>query len=335
MMEAVVFTEYGSPDVLRLGEVPAPVPKDNEIRVRVYATPVSFGDVMARNFKNVTPRAFSMPLPLWLLTRIAFGVRRPNKQVLGSEFAGKVEAVGKAVRRFRVGDAVFGYRAMNFGANAEYLCMPEDGLVAPKPASMTYQEAAALSYGALTALNLLRQGGVQQGERVLINGASGAIGSYAVQLAKYFGAHVTGVCSTAGVEVVKALGADRVIDYTREDFTTDSETYDLVFDVLGKSSFSRVRHVLKPDGRYLLASFKMRQLGEMVWTSLRGGKRVVCALSSEKPQDLMLIGELAEAGKIKVIIDRCYPLEQAADAHRYVEGGHKRGSVVLTLAPAV
>jgi NADPH:quinone reductase-like Zn-dependent oxidoreductase len=330
-MKAVVYTEYGPPDVLRLQEVEKPAPKDHEILIRVYAISVNVGDIWARNFKAITPSRFTMPLPLWLPSRMYFGVRRPRIHILGNEFAGEVEAVGKDVKRFRKGDRVFGYRGQKMGANAEYLCMPEDGLVAIKPANMTDEEAATVPYGALTALSLLRKVNVQPGQKVLINGASGGIGAAAVQLAKHFGAEVTGVCGTPRMEFVKALGADRVIDYTREDFTKNGETYDLIFDILGKSSFSRCKRSLEPNGRILYASFKMKHLVQMLWTSIRGGKKVVCALSSERPEDLHFIKELAEEGKIKAMIDRCYPLEQAAEAHRYVEKGQKTGSVVITV----
>ncbi|HVF24584.1 MAG TPA: NAD(P)-dependent alcohol dehydrogenase [Anaerolineales bacterium] len=217
------------------------------------------------------------------------------------------------------------------GANAEYLCIPEGGLVAIKPTNMTYEEAATVPYGALTALNLLRKVNIQRGQKVLINGASGGIGSAAVQLAKYFGAEVTGVCSTPRLGFVKSLGADKVIDYTKEDFTKNGQTYDLIFDILGKSSFARGKNSLNENGRYLLASFKMKQIFQMLWTSMTGSKKVICALSGEKVEDLLFIKELVEAGKIKSLIDRCYPLDQAADAHRYVETGHKKGNVVITL----
>ncbi|HXQ33472.1 MAG TPA: NAD(P)-dependent alcohol dehydrogenase, partial [Anaerolineales bacterium] len=213
----------------------------------------------------------------------------------------------------------------------EYLCMAEDGLVAFKPANMSYAEAASVPYGGLTALNLLRKVNIQPGQKVLINGASGGIGSAAVQLAKYYGAEVTGVCATPRLEFVKSLGADKVIDYTKEDFTKNGETYDLIFDILGKSSFSRCKSSLKQNGRYLLASFKMKQLFQMLWTSLIGDRKVICALSSENPKDLIFIKELVEAGKIKSIIDRRYPLEQIAEAHRYIEEGYKKGSVVITV----
>jgi NADPH:quinone reductase-like Zn-dependent oxidoreductase len=329
-MKAIVYTEYGPPDVLQLKEVAKPAPKDNELMVKIYAAAVNYGDISARNFGNVSPREFNMPFLFWLPARMAFGFRKPKKQILGSEFAGEIEAVGKDVKRFKVGDPVFGYRGPNFGAYAEYLCMPEDGLVAIKPANMSYEEAAAVPYGALTALNLLRKVDIQPGQKVLINGASGAIGSAAVQIAKHFGAEVTGVCGSPGLAFVQALGADKVIDYTQEDFTQNGETYDLIFDILGRSSFSRCKGSLKPNGRYLLASFKFKQLWQMVWTSLRGGQKVICALSMEKPADLMLVKEMVEAGQIKTIIDRRYPLVQAAEAHRHVETGHNKGKVVIT-----
>lgn len=330
-MKAIVYTEYGPPEVLHLQEVNKPVPKENELLVRIHATPVSFGDIMARNFKNITPRNFTMPLLFLFFAKIFLGFRKPRVTILGSEFAGEIEEIGKGVKHFKKGDQVFGYRGQNFGACAEYLCVPEDSLVALKPVTMTYEEAAAVPYGALTALDLLRKVNIQRGQKVLINGASGSIGSAAVQLAKYYGAEVTGVCSTPRREYVKSLGAEKVIDYMKEDFTQNGETYDLIFDILGKSSFARCKNSLNQNGRYLLASFKTKQLLQMLWTSLTGTKKVLCALWSEKAEDLPYIKELVEAGKIKSVIDRCYPLEQAAEAHRYVEQGNKKGNVVLTL----
>jgi NADPH:quinone reductase-like Zn-dependent oxidoreductase len=331
-MKAIVYTEYGTPDVLHLTEVEKPAPKDNEVLIRIHATSVNIGDIWARNFKAMSPRKFTMPLPIWLPARMYFGFTKPKINILGSEFAGQVEATGKNVIRFRKGDPVFGYRGQRMGANAEYLCMPEDGPVAIKPANMTYEEAATVPGGALTALSLLRKVNIQRGQKVLINGASGSIGSAAVQLAKYFGAEVTGVCGTPRLEFVKALGADKVIDYTREDFTKNGETYDLIFDILGKSSFSKCRNSLKQNGIYLLASFKMKQIFQMLWTSRTSGKKVICALSSENLEDLAFIRRLVEEGKIRSIIDKCYPLEQTAEAHRYVEKGSKTGSVIITLA---
>ena len=331
MMKAIEYTEYGSPEVLHLTEVTKPAQKDNEILIRVRATSITVGDLWARNFKEISPRNFSMPLLLWLPARMFFGISKPRISILGSEFAGDVEAVGRDVTRFKAGDAVFGYRGQSMGANAEYLCMPEDGMVTIKPINMTYEEAATVPYGALTALNLLRKVNVQAGQKVLIIGASGGIGSAAVQLAKYFGAEVTGVCSTAGLGFVRSLGADKVIDYTREDFSKNGETYDLIFDIVRKSSFVQCKDSLKPGGVYLLASFKMKQLFQMLWTSVRGGMRVVCALSAEKPGDLDFIRELVKAGKFRSIIDKCYPLEQTAEAHRYAEMEGKKGKVAITL----
>ena len=292
-MKAIVYTEYGSPDVLHLAEVAKPAPKDDEVLIRVEATSVNFGDLTARDFKSITPRVFSMPLPLWLLSRLAFGLNKPVNPILGSEFAGVVEAVGAQVTRFKPGDAVFGYRGLAMGAYAEYVCMPESGMLALKPAQMTFEEAAAVPYGALTALSLLRKVNLRPGQKVLINGASGGIGAAAVQLAK---------------------------------------TYDVIFDILGKTSFGRGRVALKPNGLYLFASFKMKQLAQMLWTKIAGGRKVICALSSENPDDLTFIAGLIEAGQYKAIIDRRYPMTEAAEAHRYVEQGRKKGSVVIAVA---
>ncbi len=331
-MKAIVYTQYGSPDVLQLQEVTRPAPKADELLIRISATSVCFGDVLARKFNTTTPRTFSMPALFWLLSRLEFGWRKPRKPILGSAFAGEVAAVGGAVTRFKPGDAVFGYRGPSFGAYAEYLCMPETGMVALQPSNLSAEEAASVPYGALTALSLLKKADIQPGQKVLINGASGAIGSAALQLAKYYGAHVTGVCGTARLAMVKALGADAVIDYTQEDFTRNGQTYDLIFDVLGKTSFSRCKNSLTPNGRYLLASFKMKQLFQMLWTSRVGGKKVICALSSETQADLEQIRDLVEAGVISTVVDRAYPLAQAAEAHRYVEAGQRTGHVVLTVA---
>lgn len=329
-MKAIVFKEYGPPDVLHLEEIAKPTPKDNEIRIRIHATPVHTGDLWARNFKAMTPARFSMPFLLWLPARMYFGFSKPKINILGGEFAGEVEAVGKDVTLFKKGDQVFGYRGQSLGANAEYLCVAENGLVAIKPANMSYEEAACVPYGALTALSLLGKVNIQPGQKVLINGASGGIGSAAVQLAKHYGAEVTGVCATPRLEYVKSLGADKVIDYTKEDFWKNGQTYDLIFDIMRKSSFSDCKNSLSQNGRYLLASFKMKQLFEMLLTS-KADKRVICVLSGESPKDLVFIKELAEAGKFKSIIDKTYPMEQAAEAHRYVEAGHKQGNVVITM----
>jgi NADPH:quinone reductase-like Zn-dependent oxidoreductase len=330
-MKAIVCTEYGPPEVLQLEEVARPAPKDNEVLIRVRATSVNFGDMMARNFKAITPHEFNMPFLFWLLAKISLGLRKPKTTILGSEFAGEIEAVGKDVKHFKKGDQVFGYPGQSFGAYAEYLCMSEDAVLAIKPANITCEEAAVVPYGAIMALNLLHKMNIRPGQKVLVNGASGGIGSAAVQIAKHFGAEVTGVCGTPRLEFVKSLGADKVIDYAKNDFTRNDETYDLIFDILGKSSFSQCKSSLKPNGTLLFASFKMKQLFQMLWTSLAGTKKVVCAIAPGSVEDLISIKELVEAGKIKSIIDRRFPLEEAAEAHRYVELGHKRGSVVITV----
>jgi NADPH:quinone reductase-like Zn-dependent oxidoreductase len=332
-MKAIVCTEFGPPDVLQIQEMEKPTPKENEVLIKVYATSVSYGDLLARNFKNVTPRQFNMPFIFWLLTRIFFGLNKPKIKILGSEFAGEIEAVGKDVTLFKAGDPVFGYLGQNMGAYAEYFCMPEDGVLAIKPANITYEEAASVPMGAIMAIHLLRnKGNIQPGQKVLINGASGGIGSAAVQITKDAGAEVTGVCGTPRLEFVKALGADHVIDYTQEDFTQNGETYDLIFDILGKGSFSRSKDSLTPNGRYLLASFKMKQLFQMLWTSITGSsKKVICAIAPGSTEDLVAVKALVEAGKLKSVIDKTFPMEQAAEAHRYVESGQKKGPVVITV----
>ncbi|HJS30169.1 MAG TPA: NAD(P)-dependent alcohol dehydrogenase [Anaerolineales bacterium] len=330
-MKAIVYTEFGPPDVLRIEELPKPVPKEGEILVRVHATSVNFGDLIARNLRYISSREFYMPLPLLLPTRMYFGFTKPKINILGSEFSGEIEAVGRDVRRFREGDQVIGYLGQRMGAYAEYLCMPEDGLVARKPANMTFPEAAAVPYGAVMATSLLRAGRLLSGQRVLINGASGGIGSAAVQLARHLGAEVTGVCGAPRLDYVRSLGAYRVMDYAQEDPFQNGETYDLIFDILGKTSFSRCKNSLNPHGVYLLASFKTKPLLQMMWTKAAGSKKVICALASEKPENLAFVSELIEAGEFKSIIDRCFPLEEAAQAHRYAESGGRKGQVVLTV----
>jgi NADPH:quinone reductase-like Zn-dependent oxidoreductase len=334
-MRASVLTEFGPPEVLQLREVDKPVPKERDVLIRVHAASVGFGDTLVRDFAAVSPKKFHMPWLFWLIGRLNFGVTKPRVSILGSEFAGRVEAVGKQVTRFKKGDAVFGYRGPRMGAYADYLCMPENGVLAAKPENMTYEQAAVSPYGAIMALGLLRKLRLEPGQDVLVVGASGGIGPAVVRLAKFqFGARVTGVCGSARREYVKSLGADEVIDYTKEDFQDRPETYDVIIDILGKSPYSRCKRILRPRGRLVYVSFKMKQILQMLKTSVLRDKKVICALVAEKQKDLVTAGELMEAGTIQTIVDRAFPLEQAADAHRYAESGAKKGYVVLSLTPA-
>jgi len=330
-MRAIVCTKYGPPEVLQLKEVEKPVPKDNEVLIRICATTITTGDCEIRRLK--LPIEFRLPM------RIYMGLIKPRNSILGTEFAGEIEAVGKYVRLFKVGDQVFGSTFTGSYAYAEYLCMPEEGVVVIKPANMTFEEAAsAVCDGALAALNFLRdKANIQNGQKVLINGASGSKGTFAVQLAKYFGAEVTGVCSTTNLELVKSLGADKVIDYTKEDFTKSGQTYDIIFDTVGKSAFSRCKGSLTRKGIYLSTGIGLPILLHMLWSSKIGGKRAIFSATGLRPvpERLILlkeIKELIEAGKIKSVIDRCYPLEQIVEAHSYVEKGHKKGNVVIMVA---
>ncbi len=330
-MKTIIYTEYGGPDVLHLQETEKPGPKSNEVLVRIHAVSVNYGDIIARNFKNIPAGEFNMPSLFRILARFGFGFSKPKRQILGNTFAGEVEMVGSDVKQFRAGEQVFGYTGEAMGAYAEYLCVPEDSIIALKPSHMTYEEASSVPYGATMALGLLRKVNIQKGQRVIVIGASGAIGSAAVQLAShYFGAEVTGVCSTQGMEYVKNLGAATVIDYKKEDFTKNGESYDLIIDILGKGSFSKYRASLAQNGIYLPVSFKTSKLLQMIRTSVSGGKKVICALATPNQADLEFIREFFDDRKLKSFVDQTFPLEKAAEAHSYVEAGNKKGSVVLT-----
>ena len=325
-MKAIVYTKYGPPDVLQLKDVQKPTPKDDEVLIRTYAATVIAGDCELRSFK--------VPLWYWLPLRIYIGLIRPTRiNILGQELAGEIESVGKDVKLFSKGDQIFAATDIGCGAYAQYKCMREEKTLAIKPANMTYEEAAAVPTGGLNALHFLRKGNIQSGEKVLINGAAGNIGNFAVQLAKSFGAEVTGVDSTGKLDMLRSIGADHVIDYTREDFTKNGQTYDVIFDAVGKSSFSRSVRSLKQNGRYILANPWPSQMVRGLWTSMTSNKKVIFEFARYKTEDLIFLKKLIEAGKIKSVIDRRYPLAQVAEAHRYVDEGHKKGNVVITLEP--
>lgn len=320
-MKAIVCTEYGSPNVLQLKEIEKPTPKQNEVLIKIYATTVTSADIRIR---KADP----------FLVKLFYGFTRPkNNTILGSELAGEIESIGDSVKQFKADDSVFASAGIKLGANAEYICLSEDDAIAIKPTNMTYEEATAIPFGATTALFFLRdQGKIQNGQEVLIYGASGAVGMAAVQLAKFFGAQVTGVCSTAKLELVKSLGADRVIDYTQEDFTQSSKTYDIIFDTIGKSSFSGCLSSLNSHGIYLRGvHINPLVILRGLWTSITSSKKVIGGTAIERKEDLVFLKELIEKGMMKSVIDRCYSLEQTAEAHRYIEQGLKKGNVVITV----
>ncbi len=327
-MKAIVWTAYGSPEGLQLREVETPIPTDNEVRIKIHAATVTAGDCEMRRLE--------LPLMLGLPMRLAIGLRRPtNKTILGMELAGEVESLGANVKLFREGDQVFGIPTFYQGTYAEYVCLPEqsdEGVLAIKPANITFQQAAAVPVGGLEALHYLREGNVQSGERILINGAGGTIGTMAVQLARHFGAEVTAVDTTAKFDMLRSIGAEQVIDFTQEDFTKRGDTYDVIFDVVGKASFSGSIRSLKENGRYLSANPRLSHMVRGPLTARISGKRVITGTTKYHAKDLIFLKELIEAGKITPVIDRTFPLEQVPEAHRFVERGGKKGNVVITVA---
>jgi NADPH:quinone reductase-like Zn-dependent oxidoreductase len=320
-MKAVVYTKYGPPDVLQLREVEKPAPKNDEVFIKIHAATVTAADCMMRRGDT-------------LLSRIVLGFKKPKKryQILGTEFAGEIELVGNKIEYFKKGDMVYGFRGFGTGCHAQYKCMNENGSLAIKPVNMSFEEAASVVDGATTALFFLKEkANIQIGQKVLINGASGSIGTFAVQLAKYFGAEVTGVCSTKNIQLVKSLGADKIVDYTKEDFTQTGDTYDIIFDTVGKSSFAHCRKVLKDKGKYVVTVMTLTRVIQSFLTKPGNKKKVIFAMSLNKTGALNFIRTLIEEGRLKTIIDRQYPLEELPLAHEYVEKGHKKGNVVITL----
>ena len=322
-MKAAVYHEYGSPEVIRIEDIEKPTPKDHQVLVRVRASTVGTWDCEARSF--------SFPLWFWLPLRMAMGIRKPRWRVLGQELAGKVEAVGKDVTRFKPGDRVFASVGLGFGAHAEYVCLSSRRTVTHKPQNMSYAEAASIPTGGDNALHFLRLAEVQPGERVLVNGAGGNIGVMAVQIAKHYGAEVTAVDSAEKLDVLRDIGADHVIDYAVEDFTRAGKTWDVIFDLVQKSSYSGAIAALNPKGRYIVANPLFASLLRARWTNRTSDKKVLTQFAGSKPEDLVILKELAEAGEIRAAIDRQYPLEKAAEAHAYVDSGRRKGTVVLTM----
>lgn len=323
-MKAFVYHKYGGPEVLELGEAQKPTPKDNEVLIKTYATTVSSADWRIRSL--------DLPAGFGLFGRLFFGVFVPRQPILGTELSGEIESIGKDVTKFKIGDQVFADCGTKLGAHAEYKAMPEDGAVALKPASLSFEEAAAICFGGTTALHFLKKlGKIQSGEKVLINGASGTTGSAFVQLAKYFGAHVTGICSTTNLDLVKSIGADRVIDYTNEDFTLNGETYDIIVDTAGTAPWSRSKNSLTKTGRLLLVLGGLSDMLRAPFVSEKQGKKLISGTASANSEDLRFLADLADKGHFKPVIDKVYPFEKMAEAHAHVDTGHKKGSVVVTV----
>lgn len=323
-MRAIVYERYGPPEVLQLKEVKKPTPKNHELLIKIHATTVTSGDWRVRSL--------TVPAGFGLIMRMVFGISRPKQPILGTELAGEVESVGKDVSQFEVGDQVFAYSDTGMGCYAEYKCMPEDGAVALKPPNLSYDEAAAMSFGGTTALDFFRRGKLQSGERVLVIGASGGVGTAAVQLAKHFGADVTGLCSTANVELVKSQGARLVIDYTKTDFTKNGQIYDIIIDTTGTAPYSRCKASLRKGGRLLMVLGGLPDMLQIPWVWMTSNKKVIAGPAAGRADDLRFLAKLAKTGEFKPVIDRRYPFEQIVEAHRYVDTGRKKGNVIITLA---
>ncbi|WP_088066435.1 NAD(P)-dependent alcohol dehydrogenase [Gottfriedia luciferensis] len=323
-MKAIICTKYGPPEVLQLKEVEKPTINDDEVLIKIYSATVTAGDVKIRSS--------DFPFMYWLPSRLIFGLTKPRNKIPGSEFAGEIVSIGKNVKKFSKGDQVFGFSGMGFGSNAEYISLPEEGIILKKPINMSFEQAAAVPVGAITALHFLRKGIIQNGQKVLIYGASGSVGTYAVQLAKYFSTEVTAVCSTSNIELVKALGANKVIDYTKNDIAQCNETYDIIFDTVGKSSFLDCKRLLNKDGVYLLgAVWKLSVYARAFLNNMTSNKKIIYGVANVSREDLTYLKALIEAEKLKAVIDRQYPIDQISEAHRYVEKGHKKGNVVINI----
>jgi NADPH:quinone reductase-like Zn-dependent oxidoreductase len=325
-VKAIVCEKYGAPEVLKLKDVPKPTPKEDEVLVKVHATTVSSGDHRVRSM--------DVPPGLRLIARLALGLTKPRQPILGTELSGVIEAVGKQVKGLQPGDQVVAFSGVHMGCHAEYKCVPEDGPIAKKPDNLSHEEAATLCFGGTTALDFLRRAGIRSGEKVLVNGASGAVGTAMVQLAKHFGAEVTGVCSGKNLELVRSLGADHVIDYEKEDFTDNGRRYDIIVDTAGTAPYSRSKRSLAEGGRLLLVLAGLPDMLPAPWVSLTTSKRIIAGPASERVEDVHMLAELAAKGELKPVIDRKFPLERIVEAHRYVDTGHKKGSVVVTLSGA-
>ncbi len=318
-MKAIAWTKYGSPEVLELREFEKPSPKKDEVLIKIHASSVTAGDSRLR--------AFKVPMGFWLPTRLAFGVLKPRKPIPGMDISGEIESVGEDVKLFKKGDKVYGTTGIKLGANAEYTCLSENSALVKKPNSVTHEQAAAIIFGGLAALHFLRdKANIQKGQKVLVNGASGAVGTASVQLAKYFGAEVTGICSTSNIELVESLGAKKVIDYTKEDFARNGEIYDVILDTVGNLSLTRCKKSLMKQGKLILIN-----AGLLTNLLSIAKKNLICGVAGENKEGLDFLGERIEAGDIKAVIDRIHPLAQTAEAHRYVDTGHKKGNVVIAV----